>query len=342
MERFGISDRQAEAILELKLRHLAKLEEMKIRGELDDLAKERKSIELLLSSDTRLKTLIRKELEADAEKFGDERRSAIVSRDAAKALSETELLPTEPLTIVLSESGWVRAAKGHDVDPTSLNFRTGDRYATSVKARSNQQIVFLDSTGRSYSLPAHTLPSARGQGEPLSGRLQAPSDARFVSVIAGDDDKTLLLSNSAGYGFVTTVDQLLAKNKAGKALFNVPDGAQILPPIWVENFETDQIAVTAGDGRLLVFPVNQVPVMNKGKGVRLINIPQARFTSGQEWLHSVIVVPQDCHLTLHAGKRHLTLKPADLAHYSGERGKRGHKLPRGLQKVTDVELAEDR
>ncbi|RKZ79148.1 MAG: DNA topoisomerase IV subunit A, partial [Gammaproteobacteria bacterium] len=338
MERFGLSDRQAEAVLELKLRHLAKLEEMKIRGEMDELAKERKSLELLLSSDTRLKTLIRKELTADAEKFGDVRRSEIVQRDAAKALSETELLPTEPLTIVLSESGWVRAAKGHDVDPESLNFRTGDRYFTSVKARSNQQIVFLDSTGRSYSISAHTLPSARGQGEPLSGRFQSPPDARFVAVLAGDFDKPLLLSNTAGYGFVTTLDNLLAKNKAGKALFNLPDGAQILPPLWIEHPDTDSLAVTAGDGRLLVFSASEMPTLNKGKGVRLINIPQARFSSKQEWLHSVVVIPEGASVTLHAGRRHLTLKPVDIAHYTGERGKRGNKLPRGLQKVTRVEL----
>lgn len=340
MERFGISDRQAEAVLELKLRNLAKLEEMKIRGEIDELAKERKTIELLLSSDTRLKTLIRKELIADAEKFGDDRRSAIVERDLAKALSESELLPTEPLTIVLSESGWVRAAKGHDVDPESLNFRTGDRYATSVKARSNQQVVFLDSTGRSYSVLAHTLPSARGQGEPLSGRFQCPADARFVAVLAGELDKPLLLSNTAGYGFVTTLDNLLAKNKAGKALFNLPEGAEILPVLWLDNPDTDSLAATAGDGRLLVFPASEMPNLNKGKGVRLINIPQARFAAQQEWLHSVTVIPEQHSLTIHAGKRHLTLKPADLVHYTGERGKRGNKLPRGLQKVTEVAVAE--
>ena len=340
MARFDISDRQAEAILELKLRHLAKLEEMKIQGELDELAKERKQLELLLSSDTRLKTLIRKELTADAEKFGDDRRSLLVSRDAAKALSETDLLPTEPITIVLSESGWVRAAKGHDVDPESLNFRTGDRYATSVKARSNQQIVFLDSTGRSYSLPAHTLPSARGQGEPLSGRFQMPTDARFVAVLAGELDRPLLLSNTAGYGFVTVLDNLLAKNKAGKAMFNLPAGAEVLEPLWLGNVESDQLAVAAGDGRLLVFAANEMPMMNKGKGVRLINIPQAAFNNKREWLHSVAVIPEGESLTLHAGRRHLTLKSADLAHYSGERGKRGHKLPRGLQKVTRVEVAQ--
>lgn len=340
MERFGVSDRQAESILELKLRHLAKLEEMKLRGEMDELIKERKSLELLLRSDTRLKTLIRKELIADAEKFGDDRRSAIVQRNSAQALNESELLPTEPLTIVLSESGWVRAAKGHDVDPESLNFRTGDRYATSVKARSNQQIVFLDTTGRSYSLAAHTLPSARGQGEPLSGRLQAPADARFVAVLTGDLDKPMLLANTAGYGFVTTLNNLLAKNKAGKAVFNLPAGAEILPPIWINDVETEQLAVAAGDGRLLVFTANEVPNLNKGKGVRLINIPSARFVAEQEWLHSVTLIPESSSLTLHAGRRHLTLKPADLAHYVGERGKRGHKLPRGLQKVSKVELAE--
>ncbi|HDY85916.1 hypothetical protein LCGC14_0852750 [marine sediment metagenome] len=340
MERFGISERQAEAILELKLRHLAKLEEMKIRGEIDELTKEQKALELLLGSETKLKNLIRKELTADAEKFGDDRRSIIVERTLAKALSESELLPTEPLTIVLSESGWVRAAKGHDVDPTSLNFRTGDRYMSSVKARSNQQIIFLDSTGRSYSVLAHSLPSARGQGEPLSGRFQTPSEARFVAVIAGDLEATILLSNTAGYGFVTTLDNLLAKNKAGKTLFNLPKGAEVLPILWMDNMETDRLAVTTGDGRLLVFSANEMPLMNKGKGVRLINIPQARFIAQQESLYSVTLIPTERSLTIHAGKRHLTLKPTDLAHYAGERGKRGSKLPRGLQKVTNVELSE--
>ncbi|MDO7596217.1 MAG: DNA topoisomerase IV subunit A [Pseudomonadota bacterium] len=340
MERFGISDRQAEAILELKLRNLAKLEEMKIRGEIDELTKEQKALELLLGSETKLKNLIRKELTADAEKFGDDRRSIIVERTLAKALSESELMPTEPLTIVLSESGWVRAAKGHDVDPASLNFRTGDRYMSSVKARSNQQIIFLDSTGRSYSVLAHTLPSARGQGEPLSGRFQTPSEARFVAVIAGDLDAIILLSNTAGYGFVTTLDNLLAKNKAGKTLFNLPNGAEVLPVLWMNNVETDRLAVTTSDGRLLVFSASEMPTMNKGKGVRLINIPQARFVAQQESLYSVTLIPDGRSLTIHAGKRHLTLKPADLAHYNGERGKRGSKLPRGLQKVTDVELSE--
>lgn len=341
MARFGITDRQAEAILELRLRHLAKLEEMKIRGEMDELTKERKQLELLLGSETRLKTLIRKELTADAEKYGDDRRSNIVERQAAKAMDATELLPTEPLTIVLSESGWVRAAKGHDVDPASLNYRTGDRYLTSVKARSNQQIVFLDETGRSYSLSAHTLPSARGQGEPLSGRLQSPPEVRFVAVLAVDNaDKPVLLTNTAGYGFVTTMENLLAKNKAGKAVFNLPDGARILPPMMLDNPDEDQIAVASGDGRLLVFAASEIPSLNKGKGVRLINIPQARFSAGQEWLQSLIIVPEGHSLTLHAGRRHLTLKPADLSHYAGERGKRGHKLPRGLQKVSGVEVAD--
>ncbi|HAO23908.1 MAG TPA: DNA topoisomerase IV subunit A, partial [Methylophaga sp.] len=340
MARFSLSDRQAESILELRLRHLAKLEEMKLKGEMDELSKERKSLELLLSSETRLKSLIRKELTADAEKYGDDRRSEIKQRDAAKALSETELLPTEPLTIVLSASGWVRAAKGHDVDPGSLNYRTGDRYLASVKTRSNQQVVFLDESGRSYSLAAHTLPSARGQGEPLSGRLQSAPEVRFIAVIAAENDQMVLLSNTAGYGFVTRFDNLLAKNKAGKALFNLPEKAALLPPLVLDTKTPQQLAVAAGDGRLLVFPISEVPELNKGKGVRLINIPQARFSSGQEWLQSVTLVPENHSLTLHAGRRHLTLKTADLQHYAGERGKRGHKLPRGLQKVSSVEVAE--
>ena len=340
MARFNLSDRQAESILELRLRHLAKLEEMKLQGEMDELSKERKALELLLSSDTRLRSLIRKELTADAEKYGDDRRSEIKQRDAAKALSENELLPTEPLTIVLSASGWVRAAKGHDVDPVSLNYRTGDRYLASVKTRSNQQVVFLDESGRSYSLPAHTLPSARGQGEPLSGRLQSAAEVRFIAVIAAESEQMVLLSNTAGYGFVTRFENLLAKNKAGKALFNLPEKSSLLPPLVLDSKTPQQLAVAAGDGRLLVFPVSEVPELNKGKGVRLINIPQARFSSGQEWLQSVTLVPENYSLTLHAGRRHLTLKTADLQHYAGERGKRGHKLPRGLQKVTAVEVAE--
>lgn len=341
MARFSLSDRQAEAILELRLRHLAKLEEIKLNSEMDELGKERKSLELLLGSEARLKTLIRKELTADAEKYGDARRSEITQREAAKALSETELLPSEPLTIVLSTSGWVRAAKGHDVEPEELNYRTGDRYLASVKTRSNQQIVFLDETGRSYSLPAHTLPSARGHGEPLSGRLQSTAEARFVAMIAADDDEQLvLLANTAGYGFVTRFSNLLAKNKAGKAVFNVPEKASVLPPLLVDDIAVQQLAVAAGDGRLLVFAVSELPEMNKGKGVRLINIPQARFSSGQEWLQAVTLIPQDHSLMLHAGRRHLTLKPADLQHYAGERGKRGHKLPRGLQKVTTIEVVE--
>jgi topoisomerase-4 subunit A len=261
----------------------------------------------------------------------------IIEREAAKALDETELLPTEPLTIVVSESGWVRAAKGHDVDPEALNYRTGDRYLTSTKARSNQQIIFLDSTGRSFSLAAHTLPSARSQGEPLSGRLQLASDAKIVKVLAGPMDAPILFANSAGYGLITTLENLLAKNKAGKAVFNLPDGAEMLPPIWIEN-EQERLAVTTGDGRLLVFKIEEVPTLNKGKGVRLINIPQAQFTAQQEWLHSLCVIPEDASLTIHAGKRYLSLKPTDIEHYTGLRGKRGNKLPRGLQKVSGIEV----
>ena len=340
MARFDISERQAEAILELKLRHLARLEEVRIQGEIDELTKERKSLELLLGSEARLKTLIRKEITADMDKFGDDRRSALVTRESARAMSETDLLPTESITIVLSEKGWIRAAKGHEVDPTGLNFRTGDRYLTAVKARSNQQIIFLDSTGRSYSLSAHTLPSARGQGEPLSGRLQLPPEAQIVSILVEDLTKPLLLANTAGYGFVTKLENLLAKNKAGKAVFNLPAGAEILPPIWLDSMTDSTVALTTGDGRLLVCAITEIPTLSKGKGVRLIGVTAAEFAAKQAWLQGLVVVPAAASITLHAGKRHLTLKPADLAHYAAERGKRGHKLPRGLQKVSQIEVAE--
>ncbi len=336
--RFDISDRQAEAILELRLRHLAKLEETKIHGEVAELTKEQKSLTLLLGSEARLRTLIRKEMIADVEKFGNDRRSEIVDKSAAKALDDYDLLPSEPLTIILSESGWVRAAKGHDISPEALNFRTGDRYMASVKTRSNQLVIFLDSTGRSYAVVAHTLPSARSQGEPLSGRFQCPSDARFVALLAGDPDKFVVLSNTAGYGFITRLGNMLTKNRSGKLLFNIPDGADILPPLLLDNSAAIHLAVVSSDGRLLIFPAGDMPVLNKGKGARLINIPQPRFIAKQESLRAVITVSEHASIILYAGKRHITLKPSDIAHYTSDRGKRGYKLPRGLQKVSRMKV----
>ncbi|KAB7627828.1 DNA topoisomerase IV subunit A [Alkalilimnicola sp. S0819] len=340
MQRFGLSDKQAEAILELKLRHLAKLEEMKIRGEQDELAKERDSLTATLNSPKRLAKLIRKELTEDAEKYGDQRRSPLRERQAARALSEADLVPSEPITIVLSEKGWVRAAKGHDVDAENLSYKAGDAYLDAAPGRTNQQAVFLDSTGRGYSLPAHSLPSARGQGEPLTGRLSPPAGAAFRHVIGGREDYRYLLASDAGYGFIARLDELYAKNKAGKAVLTLPAGAQSLAPARVYDLDSDLLVAVSSAGRLLVFPAAELPVMARGKGNKIMGIPAAKLKSREETLMGVICVPQGHNLVLHAGKRHITLKPADLEAYRGERGQRGGMLPRGFQRVERMALAE--
>ena len=333
MKRFKLSDTQAEAILDLKLRHLAKLEEMKIRGEQGELGEEREELEKTLGSKQRLKTLIRKELIEDAKIYGDERRSPLVERAAAQAMDETELIPTEPVTVVLSEKGWVRAAKGHDMDPFALGYKAGDSFKAEAKGRSNQLVVFMDSTGRSYSLPAHTLPSARGQGEPLTGRLQLPEGANFTGVTMGNPDDLCLVSSDAGYGFVARLEDLYAKNKAGKAVLNVPENARVLPLATVVNYENDYVAAVTLEGHLLIHPLRELPKLAKGKGVKMIGIPSARLANREEYVVAVAALSPDQSLVVYSGQRHLTLKPADLVHYQGERGRRGLKLPRGFQRV---------
>ncbi|MDD3517295.1 MAG: DNA topoisomerase IV subunit A [Chromatiales bacterium] len=332
MERFDLSDVQAEAILELKLRHLAKLEEMKIRGEQDELAAERDHLQKILGSDIRLKHLVRDEIIADAEKFGDARRSPLVERTAAQALDETELMPTEPVTVVLSAMGWVRAAKGHDIDPATLAFKAGDAFQSAARGRSNQQAVFIDSTGRSYTLPAHTLPSARGQGEPLTGRLSPPDGARFVGVMMGNPEDLFLLATDYGYGFVCRLEDMLSRNKAGKAVLSVPAGAKVLPPARVRG-KDDWIAAVTTEGHLLVTEVAELPQMPRGKGNKIINIPSARLKTREETVAAIDLVQEGETLKVHAGKKFVGLKGAELTEYRGERGKRGHKLPRGFQKV---------
>lgn len=338
MSRFGISDIQAEAILELKLRHLAKLEEMKIRGEQDELEKERDSLEKTLGSERRLKTLIKKEIMADAETYGDDRRSPVVARAEAKAFSENELAPTEPITVVLSQKGWVRAAKGHDIDAENLSYKSGDGYLMSVPGKSNQQAVFLDSTGRSYSLAAHTLPSARGQGEPLTSRLSPPANSDFIATLVGEDSDRYLLCSDAGYGFIGTFEDMQSKNKAGKALISLPSNAQVLTPVRVPNPEKAWIAAISNEGRLLVFPAADLPQMSKGKGNKMISIPSDRAAKREEIMVSAAAFSQEEQLLVHSGKRHLRLKFADLEHYLGERGRRGNKLPRGFQNVDRLEV----
>ena len=340
MTRFDLSGTQADAILDLRLRQLARLEEQKIRGEQAELDAERQRIEKILGSAQRLKTLVREELERDAEEFGDPRRTRLVTRVAARALAETELVPAEPVTVVLSAKGWVRAAKGHDIDPRLLQFRSGDEYRDAARGRSNQNVVFLGADGRSYSLLAHTLPSARGMGEPLAGRLSAPDGVPFVAVALANPAQEILLSTEAGYGFRTTFEALFAKNKAGKAVLSVPDKAQALGLVIVEDPTQDDIVCLTTAGQLLVFKASELPLMARGKGVKLIQIAAAKLKSREEVLKIVLALPTGRSVKIVAGARHFTLKPRDLDAYRAERGKRGGKLPRGLQRVETLEVID--
>ncbi|MHA7881171.1 MAG: DNA topoisomerase IV subunit A [Saccharospirillum sp.] len=338
MERFKLSDTQAEAILELKLRQLAKLEEMKIRGEQDDLSAERDRIEKILGSQTRLCTLIKKEIMADAETYGDERRTRLVVREEAQAFSEKEILPTEAVTVVLSKKGWVRSAKGHDIDAQNLSYKAGDAFAFACAGKSNQPTVLFDSTGRTYTLATHTLPSARGQGEPVSSRVSPPPGAEMRGLMLDDNNAQYLLASGAGYGFIARFEDLVSKNKAGKAVINLPKNAQVLPPVRVKQQATDYLAAVSNEGRLLVFPVRDLPELAKGKGNKIINIPSSRAAEHEEYMIGARVLGADDTLVVHAGKRKLKLKGADLEHYLGERGRRGNKLPRGFQNVSGMEV----
>ena len=337
---FGITERQAEAILELKLRHLAKLEEMKIRGELAELSKERDHLQSILGSERKLTKLIRDELQADALKYGDDRRSPLVARGEAKALSEKELLPSEAVTVVLSEKGWVRCAKGHDVDGNSLQYKAGDGFKSSASGKSNQYAAFIDSSGRSFAAEAHDLPSARGQGEPLTGRFQMVAGESFEHVLMADDQQQLLLACDAGYGFVASFADLVSRNKAGKALLSLPTGAKVLTPLAIKTPETDQVVAITNEGRMLVFPISELPKLSKGKGNKIISIPSARAAIREEFVRILAVVPVNSGITLVAGKRKMTIKAADLTHYVGERGRRGNKLPRGLQRIDELLVGE--
>ncbi|MGA6104012.1 DNA topoisomerase IV subunit A [Pseudomonas solani] len=339
MERFGLTEIQAEYILETRLRQLARLEEMQIRGEQEELAKERDKLLALLGSEAKLKKLVRKEILEDAEKYGDDRRSPIVARAEAKALTEHDLLPNEKVTVVLSEKGWVRSAKGHEIDATSLSYKAGDGFKVAAPGRSNQYAVFIDSTGRSYSLAAHTLPSARGQGEPLTGRLTPPPGATFECVLLPEDDALYVIASDAGYGFVVKGEDLQAKNKAGKALVSLPAGARVVAPRPLTSLDEDWLAAVTTEGRLLLFKVADLPQLAKGKGNKIIGIPGDRVASREEYLTDLAVLPAGATLVLQAGKRTLSLKADDLEHYKGERGRRGNKLPRGFQRV-DALLVE--
>lgn len=340
MKRFKLSEEQAEAILEIKLRHLARLEEIQIKSEQDALAKEQAELEKILGSPARLKKLIRKELEADALKFSDKRRSHIVARKEAQAMSQTEILPTEAMTVVISNKGWVRAAKGHEVDPRSLSYKSGDEFLASALGKSNQLAVFLDTTGRAYSIPAHTLPSARGQGEPLSGRLTPPPEAQFTSVMFGEPEQQFVLASDAGYGFIAKLEDLYGKNRGGKTILSLPKGSKPLTPRLITETKDVFIATVSNMGHLLIFPLQELPVLQKGKGNKIISIPSARVLSREEFVVDIAILKTNQLLGLTSGSKQLKLKPTDWKHYIGERGRRGNKLPRGYQKVDAVSVID--
>jgi len=341
MTRFELSERQAHAILEIKLRQLAKLEEIQIRGEMDELNEEKKKLTLLLGSEKRMSTLIKKEIKADALKYGDDRRSPLVERLEAKALTEKELMPSEAVTIVLSTQGWVRSAKGHDIDAQALSYKAGDEYLNSAIGKSNQSCIFVDATGRAYSLDAHSLPSARSQGEPLTGRFNQNENAPFVNILMGEDNDRYIISSDHGYGFVAKFSDINSRNKNGKALINLGENAQLMPAQKLTGNDSDLCLTISNEGRMLVFPVNSLPNLSKGKGNKMINIMTAKATKREEFVTMLQIIPEDASVTLHAGKRKLTLKPSDLAPYQGERGRRGSKLPRGLQRVDKIEVVTE-
>jgi topoisomerase-4 subunit A len=339
MKRFKLSEEQTDYILETRLRQLARLEEMKINAERDTLEEERARIDVILKSRARLKTLIKEELREDAKKYGDARRSPLVEREAAQALDETQLVASEPITVVLSAKGWVRAAKGHDIDASELGYREGDKFLAAAPGRTTQQAAFIDSTGRSYSTPAHTLPSARGNGEPLTGRFTPPAGARFDAVAIADPATKLVIASDRGYGFVTRFEALLANKKAGKQLMSVDKDARILQPAIVADSARDRVVVVTTAGHLLMFSVADLPELDKGKGNKLIEIPKAKLSGGERVAGIAVVSEGKGEVTLYAGQRKLTLKWADLVEYGGNRAARGGLLPRGLQRVERIETS---
>lgn len=334
MLRFKLSLKQAEAILEIKLRQLAKLEEMKLRGELDELNAERDSLQAILASEKRLRALIKKEITADRDQFGDERRSPLIEREGAQALKEEDIVPNEPITVVLSQKGWIRAAKGYDIDGHELSYKAGDEFKAQANARSNQQVVFFDSEGKVYTLSGHVLPSARGQGEPLTGKLNPADGAMFEALIAGDAQDFVLLASDAGYGFMTKLEDLYVKNRNGKACIKLSDNSHVLPPRRIIDKETQLVAVVTNIGRLLLFPVSEVPILSRGKGNKLININSAKSKLREEFVIDMQILFAEDLLVVQAGKRSFTLKANDFKNYLSERGKRGKNLPRGLQNVS--------
>ncbi|WP_434312408.1 DNA topoisomerase IV subunit A [Haemophilus influenzae] len=335
MTRFNLSDEQADAILNLRLRHLAKLEENQLKAEQDELEKERLNLDAILGSEHRLNTLIKKEIQEDAKKYASPRMSQLVEREEAKMISESEMTPAEPITVILSEMGWVRCAKGHDIDPKSLSYKAGDSYRAHACGKSNQAVVFIDSTGRSYALDPLSLPSARSQGEPLTGKLNLPAGATIEYVVMAGEQQELLMASDAGYGFICKFEDLIARNKAGKALISLPENAKVLKPKTLINSTALVVAITSA-GRMLIFPAQDLPVLSKGKGNKIITIPAANAKDRSELLTKLLLISDQASLEFHSGKRKIVLKPEDLQKFRAERGRKGSTLPRGLH--TNVEI----
>ena len=339
MARFNLSDEQAEAILNLRLRHLAKLEEHQLQAEKDKLEEERSNLELILGSERRLNTLIKKEIQEDAKKYASPRMSQLVEREEAKAISESEMTPAEPVTVILSEMGWVRCAKGHDIDPAGLSYKAGDKYLAHACGKSNQPVIFIDSTGRSYALDALSLPSARSQGEPLTGKLTLPAGATIKQVIMEPEKQELLMASDAGYGFICKFEDLIARNKAGKALISLPENAKVLKPETLSESASLLVSLTSA-GRMLIFPVRDLPALSKGKGNKIISIPAANAKARSELLVKLFLISEQASLEFHSGKRKITLKPEDLQKFRAERGRKGSQLPRGLHSNVDIVVVE--
>jgi len=335
MARFNLSDEQADAILNLRLRHLAKLEENQLKAEQDELEKERLNLEAILGSERRLNTLIKKEIQEDAKKYASPRMSQLVEREEAKMISESDMTPAEPVTVILSEMGWVRCAKGHDIDPKSLSYKAGDNYRAHACGKSNQAVVFIDSTGRSYALDPLSLPSARSQGEPLTGKLNLPAGATIEYVVMASEQQELLMASDAGYGFICKFEDLIARNKAGKALISLPENAKVMEPKTLTNATALVVAMTSA-GRMLIFPAKDLPALSKGKGNKIVTIHAANAKERSELLVRLLLISDQASLEFHSGKRKIVLKPEDLQKFRAERGRKGSTLPRGLH--TNIEI----
>ncbi|MBT6502629.1 MAG: DNA topoisomerase IV subunit A, partial [Deltaproteobacteria bacterium] len=337
IEEFSLSDSQAEAILSLRLRNLAKLEEAKIRTEHDALEEERIAIEKILNSKTRLKTLVRKELQADAKAFGNPRRTKIVVREEARVIAAIDRGPVEPVTVILSRQGWIRMAKGHDVKPEDLNYKSGDSFLVAAKGRSNQSAMFLDSTGRVYATPVNGMPSARSHGTPLTGYFKNPAQSQFITALMGAPKQKLLVASTAGYGFVTELENFNTRNQKGKALISLPAGALPLVPIDITgNMAGTYVVSITNEGRMLVFPIKNLPELAKGKGNKIINVLTKDFKAGTDFIKHLFLLPEDGLLTLFSGRRHFKLTASNFSNFIGKRAQRGKILPRGLRNVDSV------